>query len=434
MNVRRLFALLALSVASVPAYSQPPAQSSSPAPAPQRPGDPIAAVVNGEIISQHDLEERTRLTLLTSGLADTPDMRSRVVGPLLRRLVDEDLKIQAATKEKITVSATDVAAQMEAIEQNNHMPPGGLVKLLNAKGVEPDALRQQVRGEIAWARLLHLVLIRKVHVSDNAVATRLDAIRANLGKPEYHAAEIFLSLDDTTNEAQVHDLAERLAEQMKQGAPFLAISKQFNQAGGEGDLGWLSEGMMDDELLASLKSLPVNGVTAPIKTTEGYYILTLLEKRKVGEGLGTGATIDLMIIDLNSLASASLAERDLQMQHLRETLAPAQNCDDLTTLSKQAPSASITMMPKLTDNQLPFNVGPLIKDLPPGKISEPIDTQKGRRFFAVCARATGDAVELPSADEIRKRMEDEQLELVARHYVLDLHSYAIVDMRDKSSL
>lgn len=421
MTIPRLFALFVVLVASIPAYSQPAAKLS---------GESVAAVVNSEVITQHDLEQRTKLALLSSNLADTPDMRGRVVGPLLRRLVDEDLKIQAATRERITVSADDITAEMQAIGQQNHLPAGGLVKLLAGKGIETEALRQQVRGDIAWSRLVHHVLIRRVHVSDNAVATRLDAIRANLGKPEYRVAEIYLSLDNVKDEAEVRDLAERLAEQMHQGAPFTAIARQFNQAGAaDGNLGWVSEGMLDDSLLAALGRLQPNEVTPPIRTTDGYHILMLQEKRKVGEGVGGGSAVDLMIVDLNSLSSAGQAERDLQMQHLREILAPAKSCDDLARLSKQAPSAAVNIMEKLPETRLPAQVVPLIKDLPPGRISEPIDTPKGRRFFAVCGRASGNSEGLPSADDIRQSMEDEQLELVARHYLLDLHGDAIVDIR-----
>jgi peptidyl-prolyl cis-trans isomerase SurA len=319
---------------------------------------------------------------------------------------------------------------MQAIEEQNHLAPGGLVKLLTSKGIETDAMRQQVRAEIAWARLVHQVLIRRLHISENAVSTRLEAIKANLGKPEYHASEIFLSLENAKNEAEVRDLAERLTEQMHQGAPFGAIARQFNQAGSaDGHLGWLSEGMMDDELMKALAALQPNEVTAPIRTTEGYYILTLMEKRKVGEGIGGGTAIDLMVIDLNSIASAGQAERDLQMRHLREILAPAKTCDDLTSLAKQAPSASINILEKLPEAQVPTKVVPLIKDLQPGQISEPIDEPKGRRFFAVCARGAGNSDRLPSADDIRRQMEDEQLELVARRYLLDLHGNAVVDIR-----
>jgi peptidyl-prolyl cis-trans isomerase SurA len=420
MKFLRLFAFILLSAAGFPAFSQTDAKSP----------DSVAAVVNGDIITQRDLEQRTKLALLTSGLADTPEMRKNVQGPLLRRVIDEDLKIQMAIKEKLTVSADEVTAQMKSLDEMNHLPPGGLIKLLTSRGVEPEALRQQLRGDIAWNKLVHYVLARKVHISENAVQTRLDAIEANLGKPEYHVSEIFLGLDSMKDEAEVRNLAEKLTEQMHEGAPFAAIARQFNQAGAaDGSLGWVSEGMLDDDLLQPLSRLQPNEVTAPIRTTEGYHILFLQEKRKVGEGLGGGPKLDLLIIDLNSIASAAQAERDLQMQHLREALAPAKSCDDLQSLARKVPSASVTLMEKTPESQLPAKVPALVKDLAPGQVSEPIDTPKGRRFFALCGRAAGAADTLPAAEDIRRQMEDEQLELVSRRYLIDLHRGAIIDIR-----
>ena len=420
MNVLRLFAFFAFSSASFSAYAQPAA----------RPAEPIVAVVNDDVITQRDVEQRMKLALFSSNLPDTPDMRSRVQGSLLRRMIDEDLKIQLAAKQKIAVSANDIAAQMESIEQQNHLPAGGLVKLLAAKGIETEALRQQLRADIAWAVLVRHVMAREVHISENAVTTRLDAIRANLGKPEYHVSEIYLDVESEKDEAEVRALAERLTEQMSKGAPFEAIARQFNQSGAaDGNLGWVSEGMLDDELLKALNSLQPNAVTPPIRTTDGYHILLLQEKRKVGEGMGSGPTVDLMTIELNSLASANQAERDSQMHRLLEILAPAKNCDDLTRLAKQIPSAALDIAEKRPEAQMPAKVVSLTKGLSPGQISEPIDIPKGRRFFAVCGRASGNSDELPSADDIRHQMEEEQLELVVRRHLLELHRGAVIDIR-----
>jgi peptidyl-prolyl cis-trans isomerase SurA len=414
MMIARLLALVLLSATSLPALA----------------AEPFAAIVNDDVITQRDLEQRLKLSLLSSNLPDTPDMRSRVVGPLLRRMVDEDLKIQAAIKQKLVVTPEDVRNQIEAIERQNKMPTGGLLKMMASEGIDVDALRQQLRAEIAWAGMIRHVLSREVHVSESAVTSRLDAIRANLGKPEYRVSEIYLSVDDKKHEAEVRDLADRLTEQLRKGAPFAAIAQQFSQTGAaDGNLGWVSEGLLDEELLEALSGLPPNGVTPPIRTTDGYHILVLLEKRKVGEGMGNGPTVDLLTIELNSLASAKPAERDLQMRHLQEILAPAKSCDDLTELAKRAPSAVLTLTDKTPESQLPPKVGPMIKELAPGQISEPIDAPKGRRFYAVCGRSGGNAEDLPSADAIRHRMEEEQLELVVRRHLLNLHRGAVIDIR-----
>ncbi len=394
-----LVALVIFSAAGFSLSAQP--VTTSP-PTVRRADEPVAAIVNDDVITQRDVDLRMKLALYNANLADTPDMRSRLLAPLLQRMIDEDLKIQAAAQQKIIVSPEDIKAQIEALELQNHLPPGGLVKLLASQGIEIDALRQQIRAEIAWSGLVRHVLAREVRVSES----------------------------DPKNEGKVRDLAERLTEQVRKGAPFGAIAQQFSQAGApDGNLGWVSEGMLDDEFIAALDNLAPHGVTPPIRTSDGYHILTLLEKRKVGEGMGSGPTVDLMMIELNSLPSAKSAERDLQMQHLRQILAPARNCDDLTELSRQVPSATITVTKKLPETEIPTRVAPLIKDLSPGQLSEPIDAPKGRRFYAVCERSQGNSEQLPTADEIRHRMEEEQLELVVRRHLLTLRRGAFIDIR-----
>jgi peptidyl-prolyl cis-trans isomerase SurA len=400
--VMKFIGLVALVIFSAAGFSLSAQPVTTSPPTVRRADEPVAAIVNDDVITQRDVDLRMKLALYNANLADTPDMRSRLLAPLLQRMIDEDLKIQAAAQQKIIVSPEDIKAQIEALELQNHLPPGGLVKLLASQGIEIDALRQQIRAEIAWSGLVRHVLAREVRVSES----------------------------DPKNEGKVRDLAERLTEQVRKGAPFGAIAQQFSQAGApDGNLGWVSEGMLDDEFIAALDNLAPHGVTPPIRTSDGYHILTLLEKRKVGEGMGSGPTVDLMMIELNSLPSAKSAERDLQMQHLRQILAPARNCDDLTELSRQVPSATITVTKKLPETEIPTRVAPLIKDLSPGQLSEPIDAPKGRRFYAVCERSQGNSEQLPTADEIRHRMEEEQLELVVRRHLLTLRRGAFIDIR-----
>ncbi len=71
----------------------------------------------------------------------------------------------------------------------------------------------------------------------------------------------------------------------------------------------------------------------------------------------------------------------------------------------------------------------LISKLEIGQLSQPLDMPNSRRFFAVCGRHADDANGLPSYDDIKRRMENEQLENLARRYLRDLRRNAYVDVR-----
>ncbi|HMA48500.1 MAG TPA: peptidylprolyl isomerase, partial [Magnetospirillaceae bacterium] len=248
----------------------------------------VAAVVNDDVISVHDLDQRLKLVMMSSNLPDSVETRSRVMPQVIRRLIDEHLELQEAQKQKVEVESGEIGNALGNIERQNNMPHGTMEKLLRSHGVDPDTLRQQIKADLAWNETVRQELTRDIHVGDDAVNTRLDNLKSNIGKPEYLAGEIFLAVDGPRNEDQVKSLAERLIEQLRNGAPFQSLAQQFSQNGGGGQLGWVSEGMLDDELMRALGRLQANSITPPIRANDGYHILLLIDKRKIGDGMSSG--------------------------------------------------------------------------------------------------------------------------------------------------
>ena len=389
----------------------------------------VAAVVNDDVISVHDLDQRLKLVMMSSNLPDSVETRSRVMPQVIRRLIDEHLELQEAQKQKVEVESGEIGNALGNIERQNNMPHGTMEKLLRSHAVDPDTLRQQIKADLAWNETVRQELTRDIHVGDDAVNTRLDNLKSNIGKPEYLAGEIFLAVDGPRNEDQVKSLAERLIEQLRNGAPFQSLAQQFSQNGGGGQLGWVSEGMLDDELMRALGRLQVNSITPPIRANDGYHILLLIDKRKIGDGMSSGPSVDLLTIELNSLPSATFPERDAQLQRFKQAMAPISGCDNLEKASKETPSTGYNRVDKVAEAGLPPEVLKLINPLEIGVLSEPLDMANSRRFFTVCGRHADQPNGLPSYDDIKRRMENEQLENLAKRYLRDLRRNAYVDVR-----
>ena len=389
----------------------------------------VAAVVNDDVISVHDLDQRLKLVLMSSNLADTVETRSRVMPQVIRRLIEEHLKLQEAQKQKVEIESGEIANAVSNIERQNNMPHGTMEKLLRARGVDPETLRQQIKADLAWTETTRQELTRDIHVGDDAINTRLENLKSSIGKPEYLAGEIFLAVDGPRGEDQVKSLADRLIEQLRNGAPFQSLAQQFSQNGGGGQLGWVSEGMLDDELMRALSRLQVNSITPPIRANDGYHILLLIDKRRVGDGMSSGASVDLLTLELNSLPSATFQERDAQLLRFKTEMGAISGCDNLEKASKQMPSTAYNRVDKVAEASLPPEVLQLIGKLELGQLSEPLDMVNSRRFFAVCGRHAAEANGLPSYDDIKRRMENDQLENLSKRYLRDLQRNAYVDVR-----
>ena len=169
------------------------------------------------------------------------------------------------------------------------MKPGQLDEVLKANGIERSALVQQVTASIVWAKLVRQIAADTDPVSDEEVDDTLKRLKQNENDPQSRVAEIFLAVDNPQQDAEVLALAQRLIDQMKQGARFSAVAQQFSQsatAAVGGDIGWIrarrtqpaaGEGGGDQMRPGEL--------SPPIRTPAGYYILLVLDRRngRVGQ-------------------------------------------------------------------------------------------------------------------------------------------------------
>lgn len=390
----------------------------------------VAAVVNDDIISLHDLEQRMRLALASSNLPDNMENRSRIAQQVLRGLIDEHLKTQEADRLKIAVAPAEIANGIATIERQNNMPKGSFEPYLKERGIDADTIHQQIRAELAWIRVVRHELIPDVHIGEEEIDARLAALKSNLGKPEYLVGEIFLSVEDLRHEAEVHNLADRLIEQMHQGAPFSALARQFSQTGAAGgDLGWVSEGMLDASLMGPLSKMDKGNITPPIRTIDGYHILLLRDRRIAGQNENAEALYDILTVQMPLLPSSTAAERAEELKRFKDATASGKNCDDLESQIKQKmPSAEYNRATKVKESEIPPNIAGLINGLPQGQFSEPLEESGIRRLFAVCRRVEAKGG-LPSRDDVRARLEDEQIDIMARRYLRDLRRAAFVEIR-----
>ena len=130
----------------------------------------IVAVVNGEVITNIDVDNRTRLFALSTGLPMSPDVLDRLKSQITRQLIDERLRMQEVQKRKIVVPDKDIAQAIRDIEQHNGLPPGALRQKLAADGVSQRTLIDQIRTQLGWSQVLRQQLGDQAQVTDAQVA------------------------------------------------------------------------------------------------------------------------------------------------------------------------------------------------------------------------------------------------------------------------
>ena len=392
----------------------------------------IAAVVNDDVISVFDLVSRMKMVELSSNLADTPETRQRIGGQVLRALVDEKLQLQEAKRQNVVATDDELNTALAQIEKQNGMQPGQLNLFLKSRGIDRGSLVNQLTASIVWAKLVRRLAAQNTEITDEEVDDAMKRLKEHANDPQSRVAEIFLPVDNPGQDQEVRNLAEKLIDQMKQGARFSAVAQQFSQsatAAVGGDMGWLRTDQLPPELASAVGPLKAGELSAPIRTNSGYYVLLVIERRNGNTGSGPPETVyDVVQVVFPLPAQTNDAMKRAAITEA-QSLRGAKSCPDLLRLGQEkAPKTSNEG--KVSSANLAPQLRDLITKLAPNQVSEPILQRGGVGVIMICSKETATAKSGdPTREEVFESLLRQKLDTVSRRYLRDLRRSAYVDVR-----
>jgi peptidyl-prolyl cis-trans isomerase SurA len=434
-------ATLCLAMPTAQSAHRPPPQQSgvaaAPAPPPGGPEMRIAAVVNDEVISVYDLTSRVRMLLMSSNMPASPDAQKKIEAEVLRSLVDERLELQEAKKQNVVATDDEINSALTKIEKQNNMQPGQLNEFLKSHGIDRNSLLNQVKASIVWAKLVRRKAAETVEISDEEVDAALQRIKEHAGEPQSRIAEIFLAVDNPSQDADVRALADRLTAQMKQGARFSAIAQQFSQsatAAVGGDLGWLRADQLPSDLAAAAKNLKPGELSSPIRSGGGYYLILVLDRRNgdTGSSQAADTVYDVVQVVIPVPPNATEPMKRAAAMEAVSIRQASKSCADMLRIGKEkAPQSSSEGT--VSASAIPQQMRDVLNKLAPNQASDPILQRGGIGVIMLCSKQTQQADKgnngAPSRDEVFDSLLREKLDTVSRQYLRDLRRAAYVDVR-----
>lgn len=390
----------------------------------------IVAVVNEDVITELDLFVRMRLAMVSAKLSDTPETRQRLLPTLLRTMIDEKLKSQEAKRQNIPVAPAEVQQRVDELAKRNGVTTEQLAQMLQQNGIVIDVLAEQIKTDLSWARLVQRRLRSQVKITDEEIDQALAAMQAAQGQTEYRISQIFLS-SGSGDEGSVQQSAQRLKEQLDQGADFAALATEFSQDQGAirgGDWGWMRLDMMDPPVAQVVQTLAPGQSSQPIRGAGGYYIVLVKATRIIDARTVSAGTVEMEQILWGLPANAAESEVNKAISQANTLIPRIQSCSDMNTVAADAKPAVYRSLGNVLVSDLPPEVQPYALNQPIGEPSPPIRTNRGIGIFAVCNRSSGDDSSL-SRVSVADRLGRQRLDTLARGYLSDLRRAAVIDIR-----
>ena len=388
------------------------------------------AIINGEVITQTDVDQRLALMAIANGGEIPADQIERLRQQVLRNLIDETLQIQAAKAADIKVTDADIDRTVVRVAANVKQTPEQMADYLKQRGSSIRSIRRQILGETSWRRLQSAKIESGVSVGDDEVKAVIDRMEASKGTEEFKVSEIFLSATATT-QAQTMANASQIIDALRKGGSFVGYARQYSEASTGavgGDLGWVRPEQLPEPIANVVRSLQPGQVSAPLAVPGGVSIIALQDTRKVLTADPRNAELNLKQVSLAFPKGTTKAQAEPMVARFAEA---AQNVGGCGGAEKMAADfhGEVVQSDGVKLKELPAALQEMMMPMQVGQATRPFGSlDEGVRVLVICGRDEAN-VGLPTYDQVLAQMNEERINIRARRYLRDLRRDAIIDFR-----
>jgi peptidyl-prolyl cis-trans isomerase SurA len=380
------------------------------------------------VITQTDVDQRLAFLAIANNQPIPADQIDTLRQQILRNLIDETLEIQAAKTEKIDIKKSDIDRTVARVAQDSKQSADQLAAYLQSHGSSIGSLRRQIQGEIAWRRLQQAKI--EVSVGDDEVKAVLDQMKANKGTEQYRVGEIFLSSTPYTQDQTLQN-ANKILDQLKNGASFAAYARQYSEASTAavgGDLGWVRPEQLPTPLAAVVRQMSAGTISNPVAVPGGVSIIAVQDTRKIMTPDPRDAVLSLKQISLTFPKGTTSQQAEPTVQKFVEATRNVGGCGNAEKIGSDF-HAEVVQSDDIKMRDLPAAMQQLILPLQVGQATVPFGSiEDSVRVLVVCGRDQIDTA-APTFDDVYSQINEERTNSRARRYLADLRRDAVIEFR-----
>jgi len=399
--------------------------------------DRIVAVVNKEVITQHELAERVNRVLKEMQRRGTslPD-RGEIEQQVLERLIVEKVQLQFARETGLRVDDLDLDRTVNRVAEGNKLSLTEFRQTLERDEIRFDRFREELRNEILITRLREREVTGKLTVSEAEIENfLLEQSERKGAATEYNIAHILVRVPEQASPEQLEARrarAEEAVKRLKGGADFAQLAAAYSDAPDAlqgGVMGWRSEERLPELFVEALAKLKAGDASNVLRSPAGFHVLKLVELRGAGAPLLVEqAQVRHILVRTNELVSEDEARRKLS--NLRERIVNGVNFAELARLNSDDSSASRGgdlgwVYPGDTVPEFERAV----MDLKQMEVSQPVKTPFGWHLIQVLERRTADMSSGRRRIEARKALLDRKGDEAYQEWLRQLRDRAYVELR-----
>jgi peptidyl-prolyl cis-trans isomerase SurA len=422
---RRAALALAIGLGSIPAAAQTV--------------DYIVAVVNTELVTSSELQQRlarVRDDAARSHTALPPPavLRKQV----LDTLIDERVLVTAARETGTRIDDAELDRAVTNVATQNQMTLPQLRERLRKEGIPYNKFRDNIRDQLIVERVREREVVSLIKISDAEIDAVIEKRRHAAGAGiQLDIAQILVTVPEGASAAGIAERRERAQaalRRVRSGEDFAVVAREIsednNRARG-GAIGPRTADRLPDLFVAAVKSLQP-GQVAPelVRSAAGFHVIKLLDRKE-----GNPFAVDqsrarhILLRPSPELTPEAAARRLLGFK--REILAGTRTFEQLARANSEDASAAQggdlgwvapgTFVPEFEE---------AVNALQVGGISDPVTTRFGLHLIQVVDRRQTTLDPKQLREQARAMLREQKFEAAFSEWLRDLRGRAYIELRD----
>jgi peptidyl-prolyl cis-trans isomerase SurA len=403
-------------------------------------GDYIIAVVNSELVTAAELEQRIqriRVATTPRGTAPPP-VTDQLRQQALDSLIEERVLLTYARDSGVRVDDSEIDRAVQSIAAQNKLTLPQLRERVAAEGMDYARFRTTLRDQILLERVREREVGQRTRVTEAEIDKFLAERTAQSGRnSELNIAQILITVPDGASAdvvAQRQAAAEAALARVRGGEDFAAVAREVsedaNRARG-GDMGLRPTSRLPDSFVAQVRDLQPGQVSPTLlRTGAGFHVLKLVERSDSSGVRITQTRARHILLRPSPQLSAELAQQ--RLADMRAQIERGSNNFEALArqYSEDGSAAQGGDLGWVNPGAFVPEFEEAMNRLSIGGLSQPVTTRFGVHLIEVVDRreATLDAKQL--REQARIALREQKYEEAFLEWVKDLRSRAYVEMRE----
>ena len=404
-----------------------------------RAGDYIVAVVNSELVTAYEVEQRVsrvRDEARRNGAREpaADSLRKQV----LDGLIDDRVLVTYARDSGTKVDEAELDRAVSSVAAANRMSLAELRKRLAAEGLEFARFRSNLRDQILVERVREREVQQRIRISDAEIDRFLEQQKgAAAAAVELNLAQILVTVPENASDAVVAERKARIdaaLARVRAGADFGVVAREVSEDGNRangGTIGLRPASRLPDLFVEASRGLKVGEVSSePFRSAAAFHVLKVLERRE-GQAVRVQQTRARHIL-LRTSAQASVQDAARRLEDLRRQIETGQRRfeDVAREVSEDATAASGGDLGWVSPGGFVPEFEEAMNRLGPGAMSPPVVSRFGVHLIQVIDRREVELTPKELREQARTALREQKFDAAYQEWAKDLRARAYIEMRE----